>query len=193
VSHSFAPLSTDRLLLRMPCEADLAAIYALYTDPAVNRFNPSGVMHSRTQAQVLLKTWLAHWQQAGFGYWAIALREQPEALLGFGGLMSLAIDEQPCLNLYFRFYSHAWGCGYASEMALAALEQAFTQWHARAVLAVVEPANVPSRKTLERIGMRLKGAWADRPAQPPSLLYEMSAAHWAELPQQKPQITPFGA
>jgi len=193
VDDSFALLSTDRLLLRRPAEADLDALFAVHADPVSNRFHPSGAMRSREQAQALLQTWIAHWRSAGFGYWAIALREQPEQLLGFGGLMNQAIDERQSLSLYFRFHPQAWGQGYASEMALAALERAFTRLRAGAVLAVVQPANVPSRKTLERIGMRLKGAWADEPAQAPSLIYEMSAAHWAELPQQKPQVTPFGA
>lgn len=193
MNDSFATLSTERLLLRAPTAADLDALYEVHADPATNRFSPNGQMHSHAQAQVLLQAWLAHWQHAGYGYWAIALRAQPELLLGFGGLMNKAIDERQGLSLYFRFHPHAWGQGYASEMALAALEQAFARLRAGRVMAVVPPANAPSRKTLERIGMRLTGAWADEPGQPPSLLYEISAEQYAGMPRIKPMPIPFGA
>ncbi|MDT9000338.1 GNAT family N-acetyltransferase [Paucibacter sp. APW11] len=194
-------LLTERLLLRAPTEADLDSLYEVHADPGTNRFNPSGPMNSRAAAEALLRDWQAHWQTRGFGYWLIARREQAgpsglageEQVLGFGGLMHKPIDGQQGLNLYFRFRPQAWGQGYASEMALAALELAFGRLQAPAVLGVVRPANMPSRKTLERIGMRLKGCWADVPGQAASLLYEMTASHWAELPRQSAVPTPFGA
>ncbi|RQO62411.1 N-acetyltransferase [Paucibacter sp. KBW04] len=190
---SLEAIETNRLLLRQPAAADLAAIFEIHADPITNRFNPGGPMRSTQEAEALLQGWLAHWQAQGFGYWAIASREQPEQLLGFGGIMAKPSLGPTGLNLYFRFRPQAWGQGYASEMALAALALAFEQLYAPAVLAVVRPANMPSRKTLERIGMRLKGSLADVPGQPPSLLYEMSAAHYANTPHTLPLPTPFGA
>ncbi|MBB4842371.1 RimJ/RimL family protein N-acetyltransferase [Paucibacter oligotrophus] len=188
-----AAIETSRLLLREPAAADLAAIFEIHADPITNRFNPGGPMRSVQEAEVLLQGWLAHWRAQGYGYWAIAARQQPEQLLGFGGIMAKPIEGQTGLNLYFRFRPQAWGQGYASEMALAALALAFEQLHAPAVLAVVRPANMPSRKTLERIGMRLKGSLADVPGQAPSLLYEMGARHYANTPHTLPMPTPFGA
>lgn len=191
-----ATLDTARLTLRAPEASDLDAVFEVHADPITNRFNPAGALTSREAAQALLDGWQAHWQAQGFGYWAIALREQPEQLLGFGGIMAKPIEGHQSrldLNLYFRFRPQAWGQGYASEMAMAALALAFDQLRAPAVLAVVRPSNMPSRKTLERIGMRLKGALADVPGQAPSLLYEMSAEHYATVPKQVPPPTPFGA
>lgn len=187
------PLETARLLLRAPREQDLDEIYGLHADPVTNRFSPGGPLHSAEAAAALLQGWLAHWQSQGFGYWVIAEREHPEQLLGCGGIMNRPIGGQPGLYLYFRFRPHAWGRGYASEMAQAALSQAFDILHAPAVQAVVQPANTPSRKTLERIGMLLKGSLADVPGQAPSLVYEITAARWATLPKTPPEPTPFGA
>lgn len=188
-----APLETARLLLRAPREQDLDALYELHADPVTNRFSPGGPLHSREAAAALLQGWLAHWQAQGFGYWMIAERERPDRLLGSGGVMNRPVAGQPGLYLYFRFHPHAWGRGYASEMAQAALAQAFEPLHAQAVQAVVQPGNTPSRKTLERIGMLLKGSLADVPGQPPSLLYEISASRYATLPKTPPEPTPFGA
>lgn len=194
-SSAFAPsgLETARLSLRAPQAADLDAVFELHADPVANRFSPSGPLASREASDALLQGWLAHWQDKGFGYWAIAERAQPEQLLGFGGVMSRTVGGVTGLYLYFRFRPQAWGQGLASEMAMKALELAFEQLHAANVLAVVLPANTPSRKTLERIGMLLKSALADVPGQAPSLVYEMTAARFAELPKTLPPPTPFGA
>lgn len=188
-----ACLLSEHLLLRAPCESDLDSLYEVHADPATNRFNPAGPMASRAEAEARLQEWLAHWRKHGFGYWAIEAQAQPGLVLGFGGLMHKPIDGQQGLNLYFRFRPQAWGQGYASEMALAALELAFGRLQAPAVLGVVRPANMPSRKTLERIGMRLKGCWADVPGQPASLLYEISAAQFRAEPRRHAVVTPFGA
>lgn len=189
------PQLTQRLWLRAPRDSDLDAVYALHADPVCSRFTPTGPIRSRAAAADLLQDWLAHWQTHGFGCWAIAQRERPELVQGFGGLMhdDKTLGDRLGLALYFRFCPESWGQGYASEMAQAALQLAFTQLQAGAVLAQVQPANTPSRKTLERIGLLLKGSLADVPGQPPSLLYEITAERWAALPRTPPEPTPFGA
>lgn len=188
----FSP-DTERLVLRPPQDSDLEAMFEIQADPTVNRFNAAAMLSTREAAQELLQCWQRHWQTEGFGYWAIALRTQPEQVLGFGGLMSKRIDGQQGLSLYFRFRPQAWGQGYASEMALAALALAFEHLRAPAVLALVQPANMPSRKTLERIGLHLKASLADVPGQAPNLLYEITAAAFAAAPKLRPEPTPFGA
>lgn len=192
-SDPWPALPTKRLLLRAPQPADLEALYEIQSDPVSQRFSASPMPSSREEVMQQLDDWLGHWQAHEFGYWAIALREQPEELLGFGGLMLRQVAGRQGLNLYFRFRPQAWGQGYAAEMTQAALALAFEQQQADAVLAVVQPANMPSRKTLERAGLRLKGSLANVPGQPADLLYEISAAHYAEMPRLPPQATPFGA
>lgn len=192
-SDAWPTLLTERLLLRAPQPADLAALYEIQSDPVSQRFSPSAMPGSREEVLQQLDDWLAHWQAHEFGYWAIALREQPEELLGFGGLMHRMLAGRSGLALYFRFRPQAWGQGYAAEMTQAALALAFEQLQAPAVGAVVQPANTPSRKTLQRAGLRLKGSLANVPGQPADLLYEIGADHYAEMPRLPPQATPFGA
>lgn len=192
-SDSWPVLQTERLLLRAPRPDDLEALYAIQSDPISQRFSVAAMPESREAVVQQLDDWLAHWQAHEFGYWAIALREQPGDLLGFGGLMQRTLAGRPGLALYFRFRPQAWGQGYAAEMTQAALALAFEQQQAPAVQAVVQPANMPSRKTLERAGLRLKGSLANVPGQPADLLYEIAAAHYAEMPRLPPEATPFGA
>ncbi len=190
---AFAALATDRLLLRAPQASDLDAVFELHADPICTRCSASATLVGRDEAQALLQSWLAHWQTNGFGYWVIAAREQPDIVIGFGGVMHKTIDGVSGLYLYFRFRPQAWGQGVASEMALQALGLSFDILKQGQVLAIVLPANTPSRKTLERIGMLLKCALADVPGQAPSLVYELTAARFVGLPKMQPQPTPFGA
>lgn len=187
------PQTSARLLLRAPQAEDLDALFELHADPVANRFSPTGQPVTRESTRILLQSWLDHWQAKGYGYWAIAPIEQPQVLIGFGGVMSRTVAGVAGHYLYFRFWPQAWGQGLASEMSMVALAQAFDDLHAPQVLAVVQPANKPSRKTLERIGMLLKGSMADVPGQEPSLVYEITAGRYAVLPKTPPAPTPFGA
>ena len=196
-----APLLTRRMALRAPQLADLEAMFELHADPVANRFSPSGLVATREASEALLAGWLAHWEAEGFGYWSISNRTRPDGevgdlpsnVVGFGGVMRRTVDGVSDLYLYFRFRPQAWGQGLASEMALAALKLAFDRLHEQRVLAVVAPANMPSRKTLERIGLLLKSSLADVPGQAPSLVYEITAERFATLPKTQPAPTPFGA
>lgn len=186
-------MATARLLLRAPREEDLDRLLQLHTDPAVNRFCACTTPQGREAAEAQLQAWLAHWQAQGFGHWAIAERSDPQQLIGFGGLMRRSVAGHAGLYLYYRITPQAWGRGLAAEMAQQALTLAFEQLHESAVVAAVLPSNAPTRKTLEQLGLRLKGALADVPGRAASLLYELTAARWASEPRGEPEAIAFAA
>jgi [ribosomal protein S5]-alanine N-acetyltransferase len=188
-----AAMVTRRLVLRPPRESDLDTLTALHADPAVNRFCAAATPHGRAATEAQLQAWLAHWQSRGFGHWAIAEREQPETLIGFGGLMHRSVAGHGGLYLYYRITPQAWGRGLASEMAQYAFEQAFEQHHESTVVAAVLPSNAPTRKTLECLGLRMKGTLADGPGSAAALLYELRADRWATLPRGEPEAVAFAA
>ncbi|MDR7272712.1 RimJ/RimL family protein N-acetyltransferase [Pelomonas saccharophila] len=184
---------TRRLMLRPPRGSDLDTLTALHADPAVNRFCAAATPHGREAIQAQLQAWINHWQTRGFGHWAIAERDQPDTLIGFGGLMHRSVAGHSGLYLYYRITPQAWGRGLASEMAQYAMSQAFEQHHEGAVVAAVLPSNAPTRKTLECLGLRLKGTLADGPGSAAALLYELSADRWATLPRGEPEAIAFAA
>lgn len=188
-----AAMVTRRLVLRPPREGDLDTLMALYADPAVTRFCAAATPHGRAATEAQLQAWITHWQARGFGHWAIAEREQPEQLIGFGGLMHRSVAGHGGLYLYYRITPQAWGRGLASEMALYGIAQAFEQRHEGSVVAAVLPNNVPTRKTLEGLGLRLKGTLADGPGSAAALLYELTANRWATLPRVEPEAVAFAA
>jgi len=188
-----AAMVTRRLVLRPPRDSDLDTLQALYADPAVNRFCAAATPHGRAATQAQLQGWISHWQARGFGHWAIAEREQPDTLIGFGGLMHRSVAGHAGLYLYYRITPQAWGRGLASEMALHAMDQAFEQRREKTVVAAVLPNNAPTRKTLEALGLRLKGTLADGPGSAAALLYELGADRWASLPRAEPEAIAFAA
>jgi RimJ/RimL family protein N-acetyltransferase len=188
-----AAMVTRRLVLRPPRDSDLDPLIALHADPAVNRFCAAAVPYGRAAIEAQLQAWIAHWQARGFGHWAIAEREQPDTLIGFGGLMHRSVGGHAGLYLYYRITPQAWGRGLASEMAQYAMTQAFEQRHEGVVAAAVLAHNAPTRKTLEGLGMRLMGALADGPGSAPALLYELTASRWADLPRSAPEAVAFAA
>lgn len=163
--------TTTRLILRPPHADDLASVFAIHSDPATNQYNPAGPMTDISQAASVLNDWLRHWEEKGYGQWAIASRDAPQHIIGFGGLsMRMYLDVER-LNLGYRFAVSGWGKGYATELSIASLAYGFEALGVKQVYAVVRPAHLTSIRVLEKIGMQRIDALDDVPGQAPSLVY----------------------
>ena len=60
---------------------------------------------------------------------------------------------QPCVEVGWRIAAQYWNRGYATEGALAALAFGFDMLHLDEIVAFTVPANAPSRRVMEKIGM----------------------------------------
>ena len=162
---------TERLVVRPPVSDDLAAFFAIFGDPRTNAHNPAGPCADIVVASQMLAVRVAHWRRHGFGQWAVATRERPDAVIGFGGLAWRDYAGIERLNLGYRFAVGAWGRGYATEFGAACLRHAFDTLREPAVYAVVRPSNVASVRVLEKIGMQRAGELDDVPGYPRSFVY----------------------
>ena len=91
----------------------------------------------------------------GFSFWAIE-RKSDGALLGYCGLRICDDLERPVhgeVEIGWRLREDAWGQGYASEAARAALDWAWANLAANRVVSFTVPANEPSWRLMERLGM----------------------------------------
>jgi RimJ/RimL family protein N-acetyltransferase len=165
--------TTARLVLRPPVPDDLDSLFAIYGDPATNRFNPSGPLSSIEQAQWLLDGWMAHWKAHGYGQWVICTRESPNEIIGFGGIDARRYLTVERLNLGYRFGTQAWGKGFATELSQAALDCAFAELNVPEVFAVVRPHHQASIRVLEKVGMLHIDTLDDVPGQAASLVYRL--------------------
>ncbi|WP_263261878.1 GNAT family N-acetyltransferase [Pseudomonas sp. RIT-PI-S] len=168
--------STRRLTLRPPTQDDVHSVFAIYGDPATHRFNPAGPLKTQHHAAAMLKRWMVHWQSAGYGQWAIAERDAPDVIIGFGGLDKRPYGPVERLNLGYRFAVAAWGKGYATELSQASLDFGFAELDVPEVFAMVRPGHGASIRVLEKVGMRCIDTLDDVPGEPPSLVYRASRA-----------------
>jgi len=165
--------TTARLVLRAPTLGDLQSLFSIYGDPATHQFNPSGPLTSIEQARSVLEGWLAHWQQHGYGQWAISTRQAPELIIGFGGIDARKYLEVVRLNLGYRFAVQAWGQGYATELSQAALDFGLHELRLPEIYAVVRPLHYASIRVLEKIGMQRIDTLYDVPGQAASLVFRL--------------------
>ena len=146
-------LRTARLLLRGWRPEDRAPFADLNADPRVAEI--LGRMRDRDASDELLDRLEEHWATHGFGLWAVE-REEDGAFLGFTGLSSppFEVSFTPAVEVGWRFAHHAWGHGYATEAAEAALEFGFERLGLAEIVSFTTVANARSRRVMERLGMR---------------------------------------
>jgi RimJ/RimL family protein N-acetyltransferase len=146
-------LATDRLLLRGWRESDRAPFAALNADPEVTRFLGAG-RRDRAASDALVAGFVEHWNSSHFGLWAVE-RKEDGAFLGFTGLARPTFEAAftPAVEVGWRLAHNAWGRGYATEAARAAVEFGFVTIGLDEIVSFTVPANDRSRRVMERLGM----------------------------------------
>lgn len=167
------PDTSSRLIYRKPEANDVLRLFAIFGDPQTNLFNPAGPMASLEHAQRVLNHWLEQWATQGYGWWAIALKEQPAHLIGFGGIAPLNYLTERRINLGYRFAVEAWGQGYATELGRDALALAFQTLNLPEVFGLVRPDHAASIRVLEKLGMQPYGLLDDVPGKAPSRVFSI--------------------
>jgi RimJ/RimL family protein N-acetyltransferase len=151
-------LETERLLLRpwRPAE-DLDALAAVNGDPEVMRFVAPNRPLTRAETEAQLERFVAHWDEHGFGLWAVVPRRAPDArCIGFAGLAipSFLPAVLPAVEVGWRLTAAAWGRGYATEAARASLAFGFERLALRSIVSIVDARNERSLRVCEKLGMR---------------------------------------
>lgn len=159
-------LRTDRLRLRRWLPADQAAFASMNADPRVVEHLPAAL--SRGESDALAARIEAHFDQHGFGLWAVEIPD----VTPFAGFVGLSVPRfetrfTPCVEIGWRFAAQHWGCGYATEGARAALAFGVEELQLDQIVSFTVPGNVRSRRVMERIGMTHEPADDfDHPALP---------------------------
>ncbi len=154
-------LETERLVLRQWRASDRAAFARMNTDPRVMEYFPSPL--TREQSDALVGRIEAHWRTHGFGLYVVDLKvgardgrpSDERQFIGYIGLArpSFEIDFTPCVEIGWRLDADVWGRGLATEGARAVVEHALGALGLDEIVSFTVPANVRSRRVMEKIGM----------------------------------------
>jgi ribosomal-protein-alanine N-acetyltransferase len=145
-------LRTERLALRRWRGADREPFAALNADPTV--MERLATTLTRDESDAFVDRIERGFEERGFGLWAVEVIEGP-SFVGFVGLNvpSFEAEFTPCVEVGWRLARDAWGHGYATEVARAAIADGFTRVGLDEIVSFTTPGHTRSRAVMERLGM----------------------------------------
>jgi RimJ/RimL family protein N-acetyltransferase len=186
MSRSLGPrLTTERLLLRRWEPSDFAPFADLNNDPEVMRHLHEPM--TAVESDAFVDRIEEHFDADGFGLWALEVRATG-AFVGFTGLARQTFEApfNPSVEVGWRLARGAWGHGYATEAARAALAFAFEVLELDEVVSITTAVNLRSQAVMRRLGMTRDPAddfeQQHMPvdhALRPAVLHRLSRQRWA--------------
>ena len=157
-------LTTARLRLRPWRESDLAPFAAMNADPLVMEHFAAPL--TREESDAYARRMMAAIEGRGWGNWALE-EIGGEPFVGFAGLSVPSFEAHftPCTEIGWRLVRSAWGRGYATQAARAALAFGFGELGLAEIVSFTALANARSIAVMERLGMRRDGEF-DHPRLP---------------------------
>lgn len=176
-------IDADRVTLRWISAADTDAFFAIYSNPEVMRYWSTPPLADREVAANLISKIHEDWQRRLILKWGIA-RHTDNLLIGSITLFNLDFSNRRAEIGYALGREH-WGQGYMIEALMAVLEFAFETLALNRIEADVDPRNVASIKTVERLGFQREGylreRWQVAGEIQDALYYGLLRSDWATV------------
>ena len=184
VGERTTELSTQRLLLRRWRESDREPFAALNADPEVMRYFRAPL--DRAASDAFVDRIEARFDEYDYGLWAVEVRATG-SFIGFIGLSRQTFEApfNPAVEVGWRLSREAWGHGYATEGARAALAYGFGSVGLEEIVSMTTKTNLRSQAVMQRLGMTTDPADdfeypllpKDHPLRP-HVLYRLSRKAW---------------
>ena len=174
-----ARLVTERLLLRRWKPSDLEPYAEMCRDPEVMRYTGGGDTRTSEQCARGIEAMERHWDEKGFGLFALELRESGQ-FIGYTGLSEpdFLPEIMPAVEIGWRLTRRHWGKGYATEAARAVIQFGFHTLELPSIVSIFQDRNMASRAIAEKIGMHLDRRTTDPSCNRPVAVFRMSRADW---------------
>ncbi|HEV2500669.1 MAG TPA: GNAT family N-acetyltransferase [Terriglobia bacterium] len=145
-------IQTSRLVLRRWEDRDRDPFAEMNSDPKVMEFMPGCL--SRAESDLLVDRIGEHFREHGFGLYAVELRGERQ-FIGYVGLAIPTFEAHftPCVEIGWRLAASAWGKGLTTEGARAVVQEAFEKLGPKRLVSFTVPANIRSRRVMEKLGM----------------------------------------
>ncbi len=146
-------LQTKRLILRQWQDSDIPIFIKMNQNPKVMEFFPE--LWSEEKSLDAVEKIRHEFIQNGFGKFAIEVKETNE-FIGYVGLAEVNFESHftPAIEIGWRLDSQHFNKGYATEAAREVLRFAFEELNLKEIVAFTVPANLPSQKVMQKIGMK---------------------------------------
>jgi RimJ/RimL family protein N-acetyltransferase len=150
-------LRTNRLLLRRWQASDRAPFAELNADPEVMRYFRGTL--DREASDAFVDRIEKAFDELGYGLWAVEVLATGR-FIGFTGLALHTFEAHftPAVEVGWRLARSAWGHGYATEAARAAVDFGFDTVGLDEIVSMTTETNLRSRAVMERIGMTRRPA-----------------------------------
>jgi RimJ/RimL family protein N-acetyltransferase len=142
-------VSTERLILRPPRRADVAALFEFLGNAKAMKLTHVDETLRNCRRRVMVHEWRR--RRDGCAPWVVSLRDESR-IIGWGGLYEDPFDPGWGVEIGYYFHPAVWGRGYASELVSAALEIADQQLQLPKVWAMAHPENLGSQRVLKKRG-----------------------------------------
>ncbi len=144
-------IETDRLILRPWRSIDLATFSSMHFDPEVQADQQ---VFTADEAQDKLRRYQRIFVKLGYTPWAMT--DKCGYFLGYVGMQPIALDHPlgPGVGIGWRLTREAWGKGFATEGATAALDDGFSRLGFEEVLSFTSPENLRSQAVIVRLGLQ---------------------------------------
>ncbi|HEV7304896.1 GNAT family N-acetyltransferase [Ensifer sp.] len=151
-------IETERLRLRPWTERDIGPFAVANSDPEVRRYYYPALLTLNETAEMIADC-DRHLVDNGFGFVAVE-RRHDGALVGGLGLSRTGDDIPggPHIEIGWILARPFWRQGYALEAASACLAYGWTTLKLSEVIGYTSAINAPSRRLMERLGMRSEPA-----------------------------------
>jgi len=148
---------TERLIPRRWRESDRQPFAAMNADPRVMEFFPRPL--STEESDALVDEIEADFARHGFGFCAAELIRDHSFVGSIGlGVPRFSAHFTPCFEIAWRLSAEFWGLGLATEGAREMVRQAFDVHGLKELVSFTVPANVRSRRVMEKLGMTRNAA-----------------------------------
>jgi ribosomal-protein-alanine N-acetyltransferase len=141
-------LETERLTLRPLVAADAEAYAAMRYHPEVAKWLRPAEGDPVAAARGTIGRFASSWQEMRYAPWGVFLQG---SLIGHAGLN--LVPEFGETEVLWALHPDAWGKGYATEVARAALAYGFDTLGMNLIFAITLPDNVASQAVIKRLGL----------------------------------------
>ncbi len=158
-------LVTDRLELRPVCDAEVAELHGVFSDPDVRRYLCDGQDFGAPWVRETVGKSLALFARRGLGLWAVRAPGAPE-IVGVVGYAEFR--DPPVLELLYALLPSQWGRGLATEAVRVLIDHGYSTG-LEEIEASIDAPNRASARVLGRLGFREHHRV---PADPPNTIWE---------------------